>query len=80
MMAVIAPIALLIAAIYVLTRLSGDSELIVMTWGGMAVWTLLKPLGLLALSFRWSLPSSITWSVPPASACCGTWPPRSEPI
>ncbi len=50
MMAVIAPIALLIAAIYVLTRLSGDSELIVMTSGGMAVWTLLKPLGLLALS------------------------------
>jgi lipopolysaccharide export system permease protein len=50
MMAVIAPIALLIAAIYVLTRLSGDSELIVMTSGGMAVWTLLKPLGLLALA------------------------------
>ena len=49
MMAVIAPIALLIACIYVLTRLSGDSELIVMTSGGMAVWNLLKPLGLLAL-------------------------------
>src|SRR5262245_32485561 len=41
MMAVIAPIALLIATIYVLTRLSADSELIVMTGGGMAVWTLL---------------------------------------
>src|SRR5262249_43422715 len=50
MLAVIAPIALLIAAIYVLTRLSGDSELIVMTSGGMAVWSLLKPLGLLALA------------------------------
>jgi lipopolysaccharide export system permease protein len=48
MMAVIAPIALLIACIYVLTRLSGDSELIVMTSGGMTVWGLLKPLGLLA--------------------------------
>jgi len=49
MMAVIAPIALLIAGIYVLTRLSGDSELIVMTSGGMPVWALLKPLALLAL-------------------------------
>src|SRR5262245_29083298 len=49
MLAVIAPIALLIACIYVLTRLSGDSELIVMTSGGMPVWALLKPLGLLAL-------------------------------
>jgi len=49
MLAVIAPIALLIAAIYVLTRLSGDSELIVMTSGGMPVWALLKPFGLLAL-------------------------------
>jgi lipopolysaccharide export system permease protein len=49
MMAVIAPIALLIATIYVLTRLSADSELIVLTGGGMAVWALLKPLGLLAL-------------------------------
>src|SRR5262245_61127814 len=48
MLAVIAPIALLIACIYVLTRLSGDSELIVMTSGGMPVWALLKPLGLLA--------------------------------
>src|SRR5262245_5823519 len=48
MLAVIAPMALLIACIYVLTRLSGDSELIVMTSGGMPVWALLKPLGLLA--------------------------------
>ena len=35
MMALIAPIALLIASIHVLNRLSGDSELIVMTAGGM---------------------------------------------
>jgi lipopolysaccharide export system permease protein len=49
MLAVIAPIALLIACIYVLTRLSADSELIVMTSGGMPAWALLKPLGLLAL-------------------------------
>jgi lipopolysaccharide export system permease protein len=49
MMALIAPIALLIASIHVLNRLGGDSELIVMTAGGMPVWALLKPLTLLAL-------------------------------
>jgi lipopolysaccharide export system permease protein len=49
MMALIAPIGLLIASIYVLNKLSGDSELIVMTAGGAPVWSLLKPLALLAL-------------------------------
>lgn len=49
MMALIAPIALLIASIHVLNKLSGDSELIVMTAGGMRIWGLLKPLGLLAV-------------------------------
>ena len=49
MMALIAPIALLIASIHVLNRLNGDSELIVMTAGGMPAWSLLKPLALLAL-------------------------------
>src|ERR1700674_326719 len=49
MMALIAPIALLIASIHVLNRLNGDSELIVMTAGRMPAWSLLKPLTLLAL-------------------------------
>src|ERR1043166_7059029 len=49
MLALIAPIALLIAAIHVLNRLNGDSELIVMTAGGMPAWSLLKPLTMLAL-------------------------------
>lgn len=49
MMALIAPIALLIASIHVLNKLSGDSELIVMTAGGMNVWALMKPLGVLAV-------------------------------
>jgi len=49
MLALIAPIALLIASIHVLNRVNGDSELIVMTAGGMPVWSLLKPLSLLAL-------------------------------
>ena len=49
MLALIAPIALLIASIHVLNKLNGDSELIVMTAGGAPVWALLKPLGLLAI-------------------------------
>jgi lipopolysaccharide export system permease protein len=49
MMALIAPIALLIGAIHVLNKLSSDSELIVMTAGGMPTWALLKPLAALAL-------------------------------
>ncbi len=48
MMALIAPIALLIASIHVLNRLNSDSELIVMAAGGMPAWTLLKPLAALA--------------------------------
>ena len=66
MMAVIAPIALLIASIYVLTRLSGDSELIIMTSGGMPVWGLLKPLGLLALLVSVGV-ASVNHVVGPAS-------------
>jgi lipopolysaccharide export system permease protein len=49
LLALIAPFAVLIAAIHVLNRLNGDSELIVMTAGGAPVWGLLKPLGLLAV-------------------------------
>jgi lipopolysaccharide export system permease protein len=49
LLAVIGPIALLIACLHVLNRLAGDSELIVMTGGGMPTLALLKPLGLLAI-------------------------------
>ena len=49
MMALIAPIALLIASIHVLNRLNSDSELIVMAAGGTPAWSLIKPLGTLAL-------------------------------
>ena len=43
LLALIAPIALLIACLHVLNKLGGDSELIVMTAGGAPVWSLLKP-------------------------------------
>ncbi len=44
LMALIAPVALLVATIHVLNRLNGDSELIVMTAGGATVWAIARPL------------------------------------
>ena len=49
LLALIAPIALLIACLHVLNKLGGDSELIVMTAGGAPVWSLFKPFCLLAI-------------------------------
>jgi len=49
LMALIAPIALLVATIHVLNRLNGDSELIVLTAGGGTVWSIARPLLVLAL-------------------------------
>ena len=49
LMAVVAPFALLIAAIQVLSRLNGDSELIVMTAAGATIATVARPLIVLAL-------------------------------
>ena len=49
LMALIAPVALLIATIHTLNRLSSDSELIVLTAAGATVWTIARPLLLLAL-------------------------------
>ena len=49
LIALIAPIALLIAAIHTLNRLNGDSELIVLTASGATIWTVGRPLLLLGL-------------------------------
>lgn len=49
LMALIAPIALLVATIHVLNRLNGDSELIVATAAGATVWNAARPLLILAL-------------------------------
>jgi lipopolysaccharide export system permease protein len=48
MMAMIAPLALLVAVIHTLNRLSGDSELIVLTASGASPWTVARPLMVLA--------------------------------
>jgi len=49
LIAIIAPVALLIACIHTLNRLNSDSELIVLTASGATVWTVARPLLLLAL-------------------------------
>jgi lipopolysaccharide export system permease protein len=49
LMALIAPVALLVSTIQVLNRLNGDSELIVTTAGGGTIWTIARPLLTLAL-------------------------------
>ncbi|MEZ5925092.1 MAG: LPS export ABC transporter permease LptF [Hyphomicrobiaceae bacterium] len=49
LMALIAPIALLIAALHTLNRLNTDSELIVMTASGSSIWRIAQPLAVLAL-------------------------------
>jgi len=48
MMGMIAPVALLVAVIHTLNRLSGDSELIVLTASGANTWTIARPLLVLA--------------------------------
>lgn len=49
LMSFIAPVALLIACLHVLNRISGDSELIVMNAGGANIWRIAKPFLTLAL-------------------------------
>src|SRR5690349_10806027 len=48
LLGVIAPFALLIAVVQVLSRLNGDSELIVLTASGATIWTVARPLLALA--------------------------------
>ena len=48
-MSIIAPIAMLIAALYTLNKLNQDSELIVMTAAGATVWRFARPLFALAM-------------------------------
>ena len=64
LMALIAPIALLVASIHVLNRLSGDSELIVMTAGGGTVWTLARPLLLVATIVAVAIAVVNHWAMP----------------
>ncbi len=49
LIAIVAPVALLISALHSLNRLSGDSELIVLSASGSNSWRVMKPYLLLAL-------------------------------
>ncbi|MBX9925386.1 MAG: LPS export ABC transporter permease LptF [Hyphomicrobiaceae bacterium] len=49
LIAIIAPFALLIAALHTLNRLNSDSELIVLTASGANVWTISRPLIVLSI-------------------------------
>jgi lipopolysaccharide export system permease protein len=49
LMALIAPVALMIAAIHVINRLNSDSELIILSASGASIWRLARPLLVLAL-------------------------------
>ncbi len=49
LMAIIAPVALLVASVHTLNRLNGDSELIVLTASGASIWVVARPLLALAL-------------------------------
>lgn len=48
LMALIAPIALLVATIHTLNRMNSDSELIVLTAAGATIWRIARPLLMLA--------------------------------
>jgi lipopolysaccharide export system permease protein len=49
LIAIVAPVALLISALHTLNRLSGDSELIVLSASGSTTWRVVKPLLVLAV-------------------------------
>ncbi|MDX2264646.1 MAG: LPS export ABC transporter permease LptF [Hyphomicrobiales bacterium] len=54
LIAVVAPVALLIACLHTLNRINGDSELIVLNAAGASVWRVLRPyllLGVLVMLF-----------------------------
>ncbi len=49
LIAIVAPVALLVSALHTLNRLSGDSELIVLSASGSTSWRVMRPYLLLAL-------------------------------
>lgn len=64
LMALIAPVALLIAAIHVLNRLNSDSELIVLTASGATTWTIARPLIVLAVLVSLAVATVNHWVMP----------------
>lgn len=60
----IAPIALVIAVIFVLARMNADSEIVVAHAAGASRWLMLRPLLVVALIVSLSLAAVTTWAAP----------------
>lgn len=66
LIAVVAPVALLISSLHTLNRLSGDSELIVLSASGATVWRVLKPYLVLAVLVAAAIWTTNAWLTPQA--------------
>ena len=76
LMALIAPNAMLMASLYTLDRMNGDSELIVMTAAGATVWRIGAPL--LALASVVAIAILLAGvAIGRRCGCC--WPPTTAP-
>lgn len=66
LIAIVAPVALLISSLHTLNRLSGDSELIVLSASGATVWKVLKPYLVLATLVAGAIWFANAWLTPQA--------------
>jgi lipopolysaccharide export system permease protein len=64
LVSVIAPIALFAAVLYILNKLNGDSELVVMTAAGMSPARLARPFIILAVAVSLVVGVMSTWAMP----------------
>jgi lipopolysaccharide export system permease protein len=64
LVSVIAPIALFAAILYILNKLNGDSELVVMTAAGMSPARLARPFVILAVAVALVVGVMSTWAMP----------------
>ncbi|CAL8968847.1 MULTISPECIES: LPS export ABC transporter permease LptF [Rhodoplanes] len=64
LMLILAPIAMLIAVVYTLTKLNNDSELVVISAAGVSPWRLFRPFILLALVVSLAVAFIGTWLSP----------------
>lgn len=66
LIAIVAPVALLISSLHTLNRLSGNSELIVLSASGATVWRVMKPYLVLATLVAGAIWISNAWLTPQA--------------
>jgi lipopolysaccharide export system permease protein len=61
---VIAPVSLVVAVFYVLNKLNGDSELVVMNAAGMSPWRVFRPFLLVALAIAFAVAAISAYIAP----------------